>query len=161
MTEWTVTVDWRANDPLTDDQLFDVAAIGGAASGRTGDHDIATILTVDASDIPGAAAAALEQLLDLVPGDPVSVEVTTTAEADRRLDEPAFPELVGISEIADLLGVTRQRASALQTSSGFPAPVAVLRSGPVWRRGDLATFTDAWTRRPGRPSKGRVASTRP
>ena len=153
MREWTVTVDWRATEPLTEDHLFDVAELGGAATGRPGDHDISATMTVDAGDIPAAAAAAIERMGERVAGEPAGVEVLTTDEADRRLEAPAFPELVGISEISDMLGVSRQRASALQTNTGFPAPVAVLRSGPVWRKGDLSTFAEAWARKPGRPRK--------
>jgi hypothetical protein len=156
MTDWTVTVEWRATDPLTEDRLFDVAAIGGAVSGAPGERDITTTLTVDADDMPAAAGRALELVLAAVPGHPVAVEVTTIDEADRRLLEPTVPELVGVAEIGDMLGVTRQRASALQTRQGFPAPVAVLRSGPVWRKADLTTFADDWTRQPGRPRKASV-----
>jgi predicted DNA-binding transcriptional regulator AlpA len=42
-------------------------------------------------------------------------------------------DLVGIAEIASKLGVSRQRASQLSTSKGFPAPAARLGMGPVWR----------------------------
>lgn len=158
MAEWIAAVDWLAREPLTEDQLFEVAAIGGAAAGEPGGHEIDTILTVEADDIPAAAARALDTLLEVVPGTAVSVEVMTTAEQDRRLAEPAFPELVGIAEIAGLLGVSRQRASAMQTLADFPAPVAVLRSGPVWRAADLNRFVENWERRPGRPPKARSAA---
>lgn len=156
MNEWSVSVSWRARKRLSEDQLFDVAAIGGGASGLPGGHDVSATLTVDAEDMPAAAAAALEQVLEVVPGAPVAVEVTTPDEADRRLGEPAFPELVGISEVADLLEVSRQRASALQTNASFPAPVAHLRSGPVWRKADLSRFAEGWERQPGRPRKAAV-----
>jgi hypothetical protein len=97
--------------------------------------------------------SALELLTRVVPGDVVFVEVMTTEEQDRRLAEPPFPELVGVSEIAEIFAVTRQRASALRKTPGFPAPVAELAGGPIWRRGDLTRFAETWPRRRGRPPK--------
>jgi len=47
-------------------------------------------------------------------------------------------ELIGVSEIAELAGVSRQAVFNWQARhSSFPAPVAELRSGPVWRREDI------------------------
>jgi len=83
----------------------------------------------------------------------VRADVMTFEEQDRELATPNFPELVGVSEVADLLGVSRQRASALAKSSGFPLPVAVLAAGPVWTRPSLNRFVDEWPRKNGRPPK--------
>ena len=55
------------------------------------------------------------------PGEVTAAEVVTTAEADRRRAGSTFPEIVGIAEIADLLKVTRQRASALQRAMSSPS----------------------------------------
>lgn len=41
-------------------------------------------------------------------------------------------ELVGIAEIGELLGVSRQRVTQLAKRDDFPAPIARLRMGPVW-----------------------------
>lgn len=46
-------------------------------------------------------------------------------------------ELVGTSEIADLLGVSRQRVQQLASRPGFPEPVAVLSAGTIWRKADI------------------------
>lgn len=43
-------------------------------------------------------------------------------------------ELVGAAEIAEMLGVSRQRVHQLTESAGFPVPVAELRSGRIWER---------------------------
>jgi hypothetical protein len=83
----------------------------------------------------------------------VRADVMTYEEQDRELATPNFPELVGVSEVAELLNVSRQRASALAKSSGFPAPVAVLAAGPVWTRPSLNRFVDEWPRKNGRPPK--------
>ena len=55
-------------------------------------------------------------------------------------------DLVGTSEIAELLGVTNQRVHQLAEQEGFPEPVAVLAAGRIWERADV----EAWARRTGR-----------
>jgi hypothetical protein len=56
-------------------------------------------------------------------------------------------QLVGAAEIAEMLGgLSRQRVSQLTAEEGFPAPVARLRMGSVWRYTDVAT----WARQSGR-----------
>lgn len=53
---------------------------------------------------------------------------------------------MGITEIAELLGVTRQRAHQLAGSHGFPEPIARLAQGPVWE----AAKVETWARETGR-----------
>ncbi|MBI2238126.1 MAG: hypothetical protein HYU54_06340 [Actinobacteria bacterium] len=60
---------------------------------------------------------------------------------------------VGVSEIAALLGVSRQRVAELRGRAGFPSPVAELAAGPVWTRSSLNRFVDSWERKPGRPRR--------
>ena len=59
---------------------------------------------------------------------------------DRRVD------LVGAQEIADLLGVSRQRVYQLANLPDFPRPVADLAQGRVWLRADVV----AWAKGKGR-----------
>ncbi len=40
---------------------------------------------------------------------------------------------MGTAEVAVLLGVSRQRVLVISRQPGFPAPVAVLKMGNVWR----------------------------
>jgi len=61
-------------------------------------------------------------------------------------------DLVGVTEIAEQLGVSRARVVQLTARADFPLPVATLRSGRIWRQKDL----DRWIirvgeRKPGRP----------
>jgi predicted DNA-binding transcriptional regulator AlpA len=55
-------------------------------------------------------------------------------------------ELMGTTEIAQLLGVSRQRAGQLAATEGFPEPIARLAAGPIWRRADV----ERWAREAGR-----------
>ncbi len=68
-----------------------------------------------------------DAILKRARGEPES----TTAPARRR---PLA--LVGVSEVAAMLGCSRQYASKLahEPPAGFPAPLETLRSGPVWDR---------------------------
>jgi prophage regulatory protein len=58
--------------------------------------------------------------------------------------------LVGVREIADMFGVSRQRASQLGSKDDFPTPTAVLASGPIWNRSDV----EEWARATGRTIVG-------
>ena len=90
--------------------------------------------------------------------DVVEVEVLAEAELERQNALPSLPELVGVTEVAELLEVTRQRASTLARSASFPAPVVTLRSGPVWTRGSVDRFVQSWRRQPGRSATTRPAA---
>jgi hypothetical protein len=147
--EYTVDITLRARRPLTEEALFAIAELGGAAAGRPGERHLETTLTVEAGDIRTAAAVAMERTTARVAGHVIAVKVMTTAEADRRLSER--PKLVGVTEIAQMLGISKQRVSTLSKREDFPAPIETLASGPVWRAGDLSTFAAGWRRAPGRP----------
>jgi predicted DNA-binding transcriptional regulator AlpA len=52
-------------------------------------------------------------------------------------------ELVGMSEIAEMLGWSRQRVGVYSYGvAGMPHPVATLRMGRVWLRSEI----EAWAR---------------
>lgn len=56
-------------------------------------------------------------------------------------------DLVGVSEIADMLGITRQGVDKLvRTRSDFPQPEDVITAGRIWSR---QTVED-WARQDGR-----------
>ena len=46
-------------------------------------------------------------------------------------------DLMGTSEVASYLGISRQRVLVLARQSGFPEPLAVLKMGNVWRGEDI------------------------
>ena len=68
----------------------------------------------------------------------------TFAEQDADLARPAFPELVGVKEIAGVLAVSPQRPYQLTMRNDFPDPIARLAAGPVWTRPSLERFVDEW-----------------
>lgn len=56
-------------------------------------------------------------------------------------------DLMGTAEIAELLGVTRQRVSQLVKRDDFPAPVATLIGGTIWLAKDVREWADDRDRR--------------
>ncbi len=129
--ELTQPLDLRASMTLTDD---------------AGQADV-TFTIVEASSPTAAADRAIDRVRQVLGDIEVdALEILTTAERDRQLALPPFPELVGVTEIAEMFGVSRKRASRLQSRSDFPLPVANLAAGPVWRKGDLSGFAEAWKR---------------
>ncbi len=62
--------------------------------------------------------------------------------------------LVGMAEIAEMLGVTRQRVDKIQrTYDDFPEPEVHLTAGRIWSREAVEAWIQAHPQRPsGRPS---------
>lgn len=81
----------------------------------------------------------------------VDVEAQAWHDLARAIDEPNIPELVSVSEVARILEVSRQRVSELARSPEFPAPVARLAVGPIWKKSAILRFLKRWPRKPGRP----------
>lgn len=54
--------------------------------------------------------------------------------------------LVGAAEVADMLGVSRQRVHQLAVQLGFPEPVVTLAAGKIWERAAI----EAWLKTTGR-----------
>lgn len=57
-----------------------------------------------------------------------------------------MPKIVGVYEIAALLGVTRQRVQQLVHRADFPLHVVELHTGKIW----LLTDIEAWAKATGR-----------
>ena len=87
----------------------------------------------------------------------IRIEIMTPEELAREVDEPNFPRLVGVAEIAELLGVSKQRVSELRREEWFPPPLRELAAGPVWTHDSIKRFVKTWPRKPGRPKKSRPA----
>ncbi len=165
--EWSVSVEFEhyAPSPITEEavddileELRDSAAVASYGHGRLGLR-----LSVRGASIKMAVEKALAVLVPVLRRNGIHVSALVRAEAEtmeeleRRLQEPAIPEVVGVKELADMLKVSKQRASELaRTESGFPKPIQVLASGPVWIKPSILKYCESWIRRPrGRPRKGK------
>lgn len=79
-----------------------------------------------------AAEKMANEVIHIVHAEPVGMEVMREAQWQRRADEPTLPELMSAAEIAEELGISRQRVHQLRRTAMFPAPLADLRGGAVW-----------------------------
>ncbi len=133
-----------------------VSSAGGTAGGP------GATLSLRASDAPGAARAAVDlftsacEELAITHRGIARVDVMTDGFLDLWLDREN-ETFVGSREVAELLGVSRQRMSELRLKPGFPAPVAELAAGPVWKESSLRLFLEGWERKPGRPRRAASA----
>lgn len=84
------------------------------------------------------------------------VEVSSDDRLTRDIEQPTFPEFVGLSEIAERLGVSKQRVGELRPR--LPKPVTELRSGPIWQWPAIERFVKSWARKPGRPPRTDTAA---
>ena len=169
MTEWSVAIEAAgpAGSTGVDAEelwrLVDALARHGPAVGGGGDRYDAQF-NVEAPDVGAATTKALRlwrravAATDLPAWPIVRTEVLTVEEQEAELARPA-PVLVGVSEIARLLGTTRNRAWQVTRKAGFPRPLAELAGGPVWTLATVSRFLDEWRRRPGpAPGSKRVAA---
>lgn len=70
-------------------------------------------------------------------------------------DPEMSEEMVGVAEISEILGVSRQRVHQIAgVYDDFPAPIAELTAGRIWRKKDIEGWLkDHPQRPPGRPSR--------
>lgn len=52
--------------------------------------------------------------------------------------------LLGTSEVAQVLGVSKQRIHALRKNKKFPLPIVTLASSPIWDRREVEAFLAEW-----------------
>lgn len=52
--------------------------------------------------------------------------------------------ILGTSEVAEVLGVSKQRIHALRKMVEFPEPVRVLASTPLWDKEEVLSFLAVW-----------------
>jgi predicted DNA-binding transcriptional regulator AlpA len=62
---------------------------------------------------------------------------------------PSKPRTVRVVEIAELLGVTKQRAHQIADEEGFPAPVGREGQSRLWGRREVETWAKASRRTKG------------
>lgn len=60
------------------------------------------------------------------------------------LDELKPEDLLGTSEVAKVLGVSKQRIHALRKKPSFPKPIVVLAATPIWTASDIQQFLKEW-----------------
>lgn len=84
-------------------------------------------------------------------GSVCRVEALKMDVLSAELERPTFPDILGTTEVAELLGVSRQRICELRTAGRFPQPIAEIAAGPMWLRPGIQAFLETWPRKAGRP----------
>ncbi len=118
------------------DTLLERHPDSGPALGPAGNGNLSMRLFINAGSVVDAVtrgieyaqAAAMTQ--DITPDTVIGAEVLTEAELDRRNAQPLVPELAGVTEAAEIVGVTKQRISDLQPLRKHL--VQELAAGPVF-----------------------------
>lgn len=162
---WTAQLTYHAPRLDLDRRLEIVDALQANASydddtGRlvlTFEVDGATARQAADSAARRGAAAVSSAARGIVPARPTRILVLPTDEFIAESEHPGALELSGVAEIAELLGVSRQRVVQLIARDGFPAPIAELASGPVFTTPSIRAFKKRWEphRRGGRPPRSR------
>ena len=164
--DWTIRVDWADVAPLAEEAAIAmIDALHGLhpviSPGQPGPEDLSrthqVMVSIDdalLADAIKAAVAAVEDAAATAIGLPVDVtgvEIVTREEIQRRLTAPQIPELVSNADIAEMLGVTRQRAAQLAARDDFPPAVQSIKAGPLRVRSQVETWAKSWARANGRP----------
>lgn len=163
---WSVAVTRAGQEQLLDfgdetvqeqvSELVDLLTdYGGAVSFALDRYTVRLALETASVDAAVSETLNIVQMYSEKAGLPswpfVKVEAIEWGVFERELDTPTFPNILGVSELAHGLGVSRQRASELARTHHFPKPFAELASGPVWLEPTVRRFIREWERRPGRP----------
>lgn len=157
MSEWVVTFT-LADEPTNEidrldrwvDQLDAIDALAARLPHGMIEVTVHVSSGVGVLDVPRDAWAVVERAI----GEHalLGAEVITEDEYERRAEEPTMPELVSAAEIADELGVSRQRVHQLRKLPGFPAPLVELGGGAVYDAAAVRKFTASWARQVGNPA---------
>lgn len=160
---WVIELTMLTSAPMTADDFerLDAAAEAeGWILGPDPDHGLRMSAYADAIDDPQEALRQVRHDVDnwlddrgiatSLRGLRVMTEEAYEAEAMR----PDTPELLAATDVAELLGVSRQRVHQLHSDHpDFPAPYQQLGSGSIWVRPAIEHFAATWQRKPGRPAR--------
>lgn len=152
MNDWVATVSY-ALDPAVDtmdhwSEQFD------ATVSRVPDRGVVDVTVYAPAELHliDVIAKYVGSISEVVGAEPAGIEIVREDEWQRRAAAPTMPELMSAAEIADELGVARQRVHQLRSTAAFPAPLAELRGGAVWDAAAVRKFAREWERKPGRPA---------
>lgn len=161
MNQWTVTVHVATPAPLTEDQLISLDEAAQKEDGSVFARGLdgpgftfrGTVPSESLEDATGGVLYTAGSLARDHNGIIVGVIAETAELAEKHALAPSTPELMAATDVAELLGVSRQRVWQLQERPDFPEPYVRLGSGPVWTRPAIESFAENWQRKPGRPAK--------
>jgi len=149
--ESTELEDWEAKlERLLEALERDPHALGPVGNGSIG--AIGAVFVVEAPDAMDAIGVATSTFRDALRRADPRADVCRFELAPA--DDEAGVDLLGASDIANVLGVSRQRVYQLAKRKDFPSPVGELARGAVWDRRTV----EAWQHRPGRANKKKATA---
>ena len=74
-------------------------------------------------------------------------ENTITVQLDSDMLLIKIDDIVGTSEVADLLDCPKQQIHALRKRADFPKPITTLAYTPLWNAMEIKFFAMTWKRR--------------
>ncbi|WP_430787027.1 hypothetical protein [Actinoplanes sp. G11-F43] len=165
---WSVRVELAVAGEVSDDvvdELADRLADFAPAVSVEDDARVALHLTVGAGTMRAAFTRAEKAVADAAAGlmeaEPVAIEVMTQQEFDLRLLRPRVPELWGVTEAAEFLGVSPARIDQLVKEQPEKLPMVAKLAGRqgarIWLAGTWRRFAAGWERKRGRPAKAAAA----
>ncbi len=151
------------------DTLEDLGALGVTGWGRIG--ELGAVFSVEAPALPYAASVGAELFqtgLEKIGGPPAARIEVEPANHDDGGSEPVLErrltvagpsiQAISASEIAELLGISRQRVyQLLDEREDFPRPVAETPRGAIWDRREV----EQWARKPRRRGRPRREASNP
>lgn len=151
MNTWVVSLTYP--DRLDQDDLVDLGERLEHEDGSAYNtpYGLTVTLWKRAGDPRTALYVSLADVERIFDGEPIEFHVETEQRYEARADAPTMPDLMSAPDVADMLGVSRQRVHQLrETSKTFPDPLIELKTGPVWDRSAIVHFADGRDRTPGR-----------
>jgi hypothetical protein len=151
--QWVVRVTAPAD--LIDDeaQIAITEQLNADVMVDTATNVLSAVYQVTAPTLRMATDEALRAARTL-PAKPTGMQVYRVEDWIAEQENPRPQDLVGATEAAQLLGVSRQRVGQLAERPDFPAPIARVSAGPIWTRASVHAFLARWTRKiTGRPRK--------
>jgi hypothetical protein len=162
-TTWVVELTFATDTPLPPAVLEQLDTEGDPrqwyVAPRVGGPGVRVSVYADGQDPAATTAEVLSQVQDWLGEYDITARLhrlstMTEAESEEAAFKPDVPELLSASDVADELGISRQRVHQLHAdNSHFPPPYARLGTGPIWTLPVIEHFAKVWTRKPGRPAK--------
>lgn len=139
---WSVRVEGVTGPFLLPERIVEKLAEHHPAV-SFGDSRVSVTLTVEALNPQQAIAFVLAKVSEVVrPLEVELVEAMTEDRQERELATSNLPDLVGLAEIAELAGTTRQRVFQMTANKGFPMALVELRSGRLWSRPAIENYLE-------------------
>lgn len=158
---WYVDIDFTVSEELADGVEFGVLeALEPYAAAMSTNRDRrggGVSFTVEAESVTATVPEiqkAVDSIRHILGGlHIIHVDVRTEEAIKASNATLSIPDLVGYSEIAELAGVSRQRAREIAHLEGFPVPVVETAAGPLRVKEAVESWLKSWDRKPGRPRK--------